>query len=48
MGKRHLIKTLYSKKSHYGFKTSNNYSGFCGEMGIAIIEYNTDKYPPVS
>lgn len=31
-GKIHLSKTLYSKKYHYGFKTSNKNSGFCGEM----------------
>ncbi|MBJ6802763.1 hypothetical protein [Geomonas propionica] len=46
-GKRHLIQTLYSK-TNLGFKTSNKDSGVTPEVGIAIVEYNTDKFPPIT
>lgn len=46
-GKRHLVKTLVSK-NFYGFKTSNQHPGVTKEIGLAILEYNTNKYPPIT
>jgi hypothetical protein len=46
-GQRHLIRT-FRGKSNWGFQSSNPGQGAgIREMGIAILEYNTKRYPPV-
>lgn len=46
-GRRHLIRTYRGKKG-WGFQSSNPGQGAgIREMGIAVLEYDTKRYPPV-
>lgn len=46
-GKTHLVKVLRGKRG-WGFKPDHyNQTGTISEKGVAILEYNTDKYFPL-